>query len=380
MNSVITKRDPVLLNSYRDSILLYNTDIPAFGIVFILICLFILIGLVIWSCFSHKNYVSIGHGSSVSMNKNYIMSDYTGKILKMYIREGSIVEEGDLLIELQTTDISMQKMQIEGQIANNQRQISQYKKLVQSFIDDTNYFDSTNPDDMIYYYQYELYKSQINQNSIDVNSYKGYGYSELQIEMLIDQNQGKLDQIFYTSIHAALEKINDLESSVEILNNQIDALGSGSAAYSIYASSSGIVHMDNQYREGMVISAGSAIGSIANENTDYEIISYISLGDRPLIHEGDSCNISIQGLNQSVYGTLNGTVLQIESDVTNINGDNGVSDTYFKIHIKPANNYLVSKSGKQVALSNGMSVETRVIYDEVTYFDYALEALGLLVR
>ena len=40
----------------------------------------------------------------------------------------------------------------------------------------------------------------------------------------------------------------------------------------------------------------------------------------------------------------------------------------------------ISKSGDQVDLANGMSVTARVQYDEVTYFQYALEALGVLTR
>ena len=36
--------------------------------------------------------------------------------------------------------------------------------------------------------------------------------------------------------------------------------------------------------------------------------------------------------------------------------------------------------GDKVDLSNGMSVTARVEYDQVTYFEYAMEALGVLFR
>ena len=52
----------------------------------------------------------------------------------------------------------------------------------------------------------------------------------------------------------------------------------------------------------------------------------------------------------------------------------------FKIKIKPDVDYIVSKSGRKVNLQNGMTVEVRIIYDEVTYLDYCLEQLGLLVQ
>ena len=40
----------------------------------------------------------------------------------------------------------------------------------------------------------------------------------------------------------------------------------------------------------------------------------------------------------------------------------------------------ISNSGDKVDLSNGMSVTARVEYDKLTYFEYAMEALGVLFR
>ena len=46
----------------------------------------------------------------------------------------------------------------------------------------------------------------------------------------------------------------------------------------------------------------------------------------------------------------------------------------------PIFNSKLSTSGDKVDLSNGMSVTARVEYDELTYFDYVMEALGVLFR
>ena len=54
--------------------------------------------------------------------------------------------------------------------------------------------------------------------------------------------------------------------------------------------------------------------------------------------------------------------------------------SYYKMTIKPDATYVVSRSGDKVDLSNGMSVTARVEYDQVTYFEYAMEALGVLFR
>ena len=88
-----------------------------------------------------------------------------------------------------------------------------------------------------------------------------------------------------------------------------------------------------------------------------------------------ACKIAITGLSEYSYGTLTGTVTSIDSDVTSSN--NG---SYYKMTIKPDATYVVSRSGDKVDLSNGMSVTARVEYDQVTYFEYAMEALGVLFR
>lgn len=48
--------------------------------------------------------------------------------------------------------------------------------------------------------------------------------------------------------------------------------------------------------------------------------------------------------------------------------------------IKPNSTYVVSNSGDKVDLANGMSVTARVEYDKLTYFEYVMEALGVLFR
>lgn len=60
--------------------------------------------------------------------------------------------------------------------------------------------------------------------------------------------------------------------------------------------------------------------------------------------------------------------------------ETGESSSYFKVYIRPDSKYLVSKEGNKVDVSNGMAVEARIQYDEVTYFDYVQEALGVLTR
>ena len=78
-------------------------------------------------------------------------------------------------------------------------------------------------------------------------------------------------------------------------------------------------------------------------------------------------------LAKAVEAAESGATITLLSDVTA-----STNASYYKMTIKPDTTYVVSKSGDKVDLSNGMSVTARVEYDQITYFEYAMEALGVL--
>ena len=191
----------------------------------------------------------------------------------------------------------------------------------------------------------------------------------------MEQNQSELESLYYSTMQTISQSINSAQVNVDNLQAQMDSLNTGANDYFIYAPTSGVIHMDTPYKEGMVLSAGSALATVASENDDLEIMAMVTVNDRPLLHVGDPCKIAITGLSEYSYGTLTGTVTSIDSDVTASS-----SASYYKMTIKPDATYVVSRSGDKVDLSNGMSVTARVEYDQVTYFEYAMEALGVLFR
>ena len=231
------------------------------------------------------------------------------------------------------------------------------------------------------------YSGQITELNISEGSYVEQGdliahikstdidIQQSQLENQLEQNQSELEQLYYSALQSAAQNVSSVQANIESIQSQLDALSTGANDYYIYAPTSGVIHMDTPYSVGMVLSAGSVLATVASENADYEIVAYAGLSDRPLLDVGDPCTIAITGLAQTAYGTLTGTVTAIDSDVTTSNGT-----SFYKVTVKPDSTYLISKSGDQVDLANGMSVTARVQYDEVTYFQYALEALGVLTR
>ena len=363
------------INELQDRRIMMEKKLPPFGYALILLTAALILFLVVWSTKNYRTYVSQSSGSVQAANKTYIMSSYSGSITELNIAEGAYVNEGDLIAHIKSTDLDMQQDSIQSQLDICKKQKSQYEKLVKSIQDDKNYFSETDIDDQPYYYQYETYKSQVAQKAFDASPYQAAGYSDEQIKALMEQNQSEVEALYYSTLQSISASLTSVQSNIDNLQSQMDALNTGANDYYIYAPTSGVIHMDTPYKVGMVLSAGTPLATVASENSDLEVVAYVTLNDRPLLHVGDPCKIAITGLSEYSYGTLTGTVTSIDSDVTASS-----SGSYYKMTITPDSTYVISNSGDKVDLSNGMSVTARVEYDKLTYFEYAMEALGVLFR
>ena len=363
------------LSDLQDRRIMMDKKLPPYGYAFVILTGLFMIFLVIWSTQTNRIYVSQNSGVVQAANKTYIMSSYSGSITELNVSEGTYVNEGDLIAHIKSTDLDMQQDSIQSQLDIYKKQKSQYEKLVKSIQDDKNYFSETDIDDQPYYYQYETYKSQVAQKAFDASPYQAAGYSDEQIKALMEQNQSEVEALYYSTLQSISSSLTSVQSNIDNLQSQMDALNTGANDYYIYAPTSGVIHMDTPYKVGMVLSAGTPLATVASENSDLEVVAYVTLSDRPLLHVGDPCKIAITGLSEYSYGTLTGTVTSIDSDVTTSS-----SGSYYKMTITPDSTYVISNSGDKVDLSNGMSVTARVEYDKLTYFEYAMEALGVLFR
>ena len=363
------------INELQDRRIMMEKKLPPFGYALILLTAALMLFLVVWSTKNNRTYVSQSSGTVQAANKTYIMSSYSGSITELNVSEGTYVNEGDLIAHIKSTDLDMQQDSIQSQLDIYKKQKSQYEKLVKSIQDDKNYFSETDIDDQPYYYQYETYKSQVAQKAFDASPYQAAGYSDEQIKALMEQNQSEVEALYYSTLQSISASLTSVQSNIDNLQSQLDALNTGANDYYIYAPTSGVIHMDTPYKVGMVLSAGTPLATVASENSDLEVVAYVTLNDRPLLHVGDPCKIAITGLSEYSYGTLTGTVTSIDSDVTASS-----SGSYYKMTITPDSTYVISNSGDKVDLSNGMSVTARVEYDKLTYFEYAMEALGVLFR
>ncbi|MBF1356033.1 MAG: HlyD family efflux transporter periplasmic adaptor subunit [Mogibacterium diversum] len=218
----------------------------------------------------------------------------------------------------------------------------------------------------------------MDQQVVNADTLKDTGYTDKEIENAKINNEKIKGQIKYEAINNAANSRKQYEQENSTIDSQIQAMEKRKENYTIKATSSGRLHMLDMYKPGMTVQAGAPIASISNMGKATAIIdATISASDRSRIRVGNNVSILVLGLQQNVYGTLKGKVVEIDSDIS-ISNDGKKS--FFKIKIEPDSIVLNPKDGKIVELKNGMAVEARIIYNKITYFDYAMNAIGIKDR
>ncbi len=376
------KKQYKTLDQLKDSTLLFEQDMPQFGYMLIMIIVLTVAGILFWASNAHKPYIIKTQGTITGKEATYVMPVYTGEIESSFLEEGKLVQEGETLFTIKSTDYNLQEEQLKATKETYEKQVEKYQLLVKSIQDDTNYFSSTEANDTYYYSTYETYKSQIAQNTFDGSTYAAYGYTDEQIANEASKNSEKNAEIYYSAINSAESSIKEAQTQIDSIDAQLSAIEIGQAEYTVTAAASGIVHLLADYKEGMVVQTGTAVATITPEKSNAIVHAYVSTADIPRIREGNKVQIAVDGLSQTLYGTISGKLVQIDRNVTTLNTENSNKDSnaVFKIIVKPDSTYLVNKSGNKIDISNGMTTELRITYDEITYMDYVLEKLGLLVR
>lgn len=147
----------------------------------------------------------------------------------------------------------------------------------------------------------------------------------------------------------------------------------GEKEYFLTALSDGALHLNIPVRPGLAVQAGANLATILGDN-DLIIEAYISTADRAKIKINQHATVTVDGLAPTEFGYLNATVVCIDADATI---DEKTQSSFYKIKLKLDNKILTGRKGREVSISPGLSTIVSILYDELSYFEYIKEGLGI---
>ena len=161
------------LNDITDSREILQSSPKGFSKVMTYIILALLICLITWSCFAHKEVTITASGvirPSESINK--AASSLAGNISEINVKDGDIVKEGDTLVVINGYQYELQKNILQKSFDDKNKTLDLTKRLKESILENQNKFNQDNKEEMEYSTKYELFVQNLNSTNSQTSLYE----------------------------------------------------------------------------------------------------------------------------------------------------------------------------------------------------------------
>ncbi len=388
------KRDKELKYDFMPS-LLEIIERPAHkaGTVIIVGVFTLLIAVVVWACFSKLDVVVTSSGSIQPIGNLNVVQSYSGGTVKsINVVEGQYVEQGTVMIELNTDalEIDVNQLNSQKEIFVAQQEIytkikdgedmstvkvTDYDTDLQTYIQAILNSDTTYKNTLA---NLEKEKSNADLNhqiaQIQLEEYQANGtrrQREMQ-ELVVQQHANAMEQTDLQISDTKTQYSAQINSQLSQISSQLDEIEASLEKYrlskeyqNITAPVSGYVNSISVNTLGETVTSAQDMVTIVPDNTPVEMVCYIKNMDIADVEIGMETEIKLEAYSYNKYGTVKGTVKYISPSAFSSEQMGSVYLVKIEITDVP----------EGISVISGLSGSVEIKTDQRTVMEYFLEPI-----
>ena len=353
-----------------------------------------LLSLLIWAWLFKLEEVSTGIGKVTPSSKEQVVQSLEGGILtKLYVHEGQIVQEGQVLAQLDPTRFASNvgesaslllasqataarlRAEVNGTSLKFPSEVLKERDLVE---EETALYHSrrSNLEESLSGLQQALILVDEELQMTEPLVAKGAA-SEVEVLRLKRQATDLRNQMndvrnqYLVKAREELAKANtDIETQLQVVKGKSDSLNR-----TLFKSPvRGIVKEIDVMTIGGVISQNGKLMTIVPLDEQLLVEARISPRDIAFIHPGQDALVKITAYDYSIYGGLKGKVSIISPDT--LRDEVKQDQFYYRVYIRTDSGKLMNKAGKQFSITPGMVATVDIKTGEKTILDYLIKPLN----
>lgn len=350
-----------------------------------------LLSLLIWAWLFKLEEVSTGTGKVIPSSKEQVVQSLEGGILtKLYVHEGQIVQEGQVLAQLDPTRFASNvgesaslllasqataarlRAEVNGTTLKFPSEVLKERDLVE---EETALYHSrrSNLEESLSGLQQALILVEQELQMTEPLVAKGAA-SEVEVLRLKRQATDLRNQMsdvrnqYLVKAREELAKANtDIETQLQVVKGKSDSLNR-----TLFKSPvRGIVKEIDVMTIGGVISQNGKLMTIVPLDEQLLVEARISPRDIAFIHPGQDALVKITAYDYSIYGGLKGKVSIISPDT--LRDEVKQDQFYYRVYIRTDSGKLMNKAGKQFSITPGMVATVDIKTGEKTILDYLIK-------
>lgn len=359
----------------KESRLLYDRKTPMFGWIITVLTCMLVVASIIWAATSAKTYVVKATGLVSDGKKTNIMNSVAGEVESIVVKEGQVVESGDVILTIDSYQVRLQIAQLQTMVDIYEEKVARSMELIHYVenykIDDKNTqanpFNGDDSDEIRFYSDADTFLMYVEQQKEQALT-DGTDFTQEMVDNI--KTPFLSQQSAFTYLEQCVSEQAQQESQLKMYKDSL-------SEYTVRAVGDGVVHLSAGITEGTVLSAGSLLGNIVSgKQENIYIDAVVSATERSKLAVGSEVEIAVSGASQTDFGVLKGKIAEIDNDSTQTED----GQVYYRVKILPEKTELTDKKGNCVRLTTGMLGECRIKYDETTWLKWAIEQIGVKFR
>ena len=349
----------------------------------------VIVPFVVWSSYATIDQISHASGSVIASSKTQeIQSAIDGVISEVLVKEGQKIKKGDTIITLERSQNAAAFEAANAKVASYKATIARLEAEVYSkplvFSEMTQkYPEFVKTQKELFIKRQQALKDEINtlnemlklsQEELKLNlplvENGDIGYAEIikikkQIAEINGQITNKKNKYFQDS-QAELTKMNEeLSTKEQELADKTVTLERSE----INASMDAIVKNIVITTRGAKVRPGDVILELVPVDDRLIIEAKLSPSDISFIKVGQNAAVKLDAYDYSIYGIFNGKVAYISPDTLKEKTSEG-EKLYFRVQIELNQQQLMSKIGKEINLTPGMTAQVDIITGDRSVLTY----------
>ncbi|GGZ73346.1 HlyD family type I secretion periplasmic adaptor subunit [Ignatzschineria indica] len=398
MSKTDEKRDLLLLD-YEEDQRCYKDHIGESEIVkssrIIWAFLLLLVALIVWAYFAEIVEVSTGSGKVVPTSREQVIQSLEGGIISdLYVREGDIVDKGQVLAQL---DLTKTEATVEESAAKYRAALASIARLEA----EVDHSELDFPDELDAFPEliqaetrlYETRRKALEESVRGLEQSLALVKSELQLTQALAQ-QGAASNVDVLKLQRqvvdlesqitdklseymvqAREELSKVQAEAESLESVVRGREDSLSRLTLRSPVRGVVKDVILTTRGGVVPPNGELMQIVPLDDQLLIEARISPRDIAYIHPGQEAKVKITAYDYSIFGGLDGKVTVISPDT--IQDETKPDVFYYRVFIRTETDSLVDKkSGKEFPIVPGMIATVDIKTGDKTVFDYLMKPFG----
>ena len=355
-----------------------------------------LVGFIAWSQWAELDQVTRAPGTVVPFARvQVVQSEEGGAIAQIHVREGDLVRAGDLLVELDTVQLTAGVAEARARVAALESRMARI---------DAELFDKplTFPASLSDFPEFtanqrQLYSrrraalqsevsslanmAQLQRQELELNQPLVETGDVARSEMIrmqrsVVETEGRISNIRAQYIRDLQTEFaqteEELVAAQQLLTQREDSL----RAASLVAPTDGIVKNVNLTTLGGVLRPGDEVMQIVPTGERLIVEAQVPPRDIAFVSNGQRARVNFDAYDSAVYGSGDGEVVYISPDTISEQRSDGSANVYYRVNLEVETATMRPRSeGEVVNLQPGMTATAEILTGEQTVWEYLTKPL-----